>query len=62
MDWNPNKSVKYKPVWNGGSFNLSGTTTEIETLSSLLKYFEFFSSESVYLDYKASIDKLKVSV
>jgi len=62
VDWDPNKSAKYKPVWNGGSFNLSGTTTEFETLSSLLKFFEYFSSESVYLDYKASIDKLKVSV
>jgi len=60
-DWDPNKSIKYKPVWNGGSFNLSGKTTEIETLSSLLKFYEYFAPEPAIQDLKESIEKLKVS-
>jgi len=62
VDWDQNKSIKYRPVWNGGSFELAGSTNEIETLNSLLKFFEFFSTESVYKGYKDSIEKLKVSV
>lgn len=62
IDWDQNKSVKYRPVWNGGSFSLSGTTHETETLNSLLKFFEFFAAESIYQGYKESIEKLKVSV
>jgi len=61
MDWDKAKSVKYKPVWNGGSFNLAETRYEIETLNSLLKFFEFFAPESAYQDLKESIEKLKVS-
>ena len=60
IDWDKNKSVKYKPVWNGGSFNLSGTTIEMETINSLLKFFEFFTDKDVYLGYKASVEKLDV--
>lgn len=61
IDWDKGRVVKYKPVWNGGSFNLAGTSTEIETLSSLLKFFEFFAAESVYSGYKESVEKLKVN-
>ncbi len=61
IDWDKDRSVKYKPVWNGGTFNLSGTTIEMETVNSLLKFFEFFSDRDVYLGYKASVEKLGVS-
>jgi hypothetical protein len=56
--WDRNKTAKYKPVWNGGSFNLSGTTTESETVNSLLKFFEFFAERDLFLDYKDYADKL----
>jgi hypothetical protein len=62
IDWDINKSVKYKPVWNGGSFNLSGTTIESETINSLLKFFEFFTERDFYLGYKASVEKLDVNI
>ena len=60
IDWDKSKSVKYKPVWNGGSFSLAGTTNEIETISSLLKFFEFFAEENVYLSFKECVEKLSV--
>ena len=62
IDWITNKSAKFRPVWNGGSFNLAGTSNEIETLNSLLKFFEFFATDSVYMGYKELIEKLKLSV
>lgn len=62
IDWDKGRSVKYKPVWNGGMFNLSGTTIEIDTLNSLLKFFEFFAERDIYLEYKASIEKHDVSI
>jgi hypothetical protein len=62
IDWDKEKPVKYKPVWNGGSFILSGTTIEQETINSLLKFFEFFSNETVYLSYKERVEKLKVNI
>jgi len=58
IDWDKSKSVKYKPVWNGGSFNLAGSTIEAETKNSLLKFFEFLSDWDVYLSYKASVEKI----
>lgn len=45
IDWDKDKTVKYNPVWNGGQFGLSGTTIEVETINSLLKFFEFFQRE-----------------
>jgi hypothetical protein len=60
IDWDKDKTVKYKPVWNGGSFGLSGTSNEDETACSLLKFFEFFSDQSVYSRYKECVEKLKV--
>jgi hypothetical protein len=62
IDWDKNKSVKYKPVWNGGSFVLSGTTIESETVNSLLKFFEFFAEQDVYLSYKECAEKLNVNL
>jgi len=62
VDWDKSKTVKYKPVWNGGAFNLAGTTIEIEVISSLLKFFEFLSTEEVYLEYKECAEKLKVII
>jgi hypothetical protein len=61
IDWDKDKTVKYNPVWNGGQFGLSGTTIELETINSLLKFFEFFSEGEVYQNYKAFAEKLKVT-
>jgi hypothetical protein len=61
IDWDKDNAVKYKPVWNGGQFGLSGTTIEPETISSLLKFFEFFSEEEVYRKYKAFTENLNVT-
>jgi hypothetical protein len=58
IDWDKDKTVRYKPVWNGGQFGLSGTTIEVETVNSLLKFFEFFSEGEVYQHYKAFAEKL----
>jgi hypothetical protein len=60
VDWDKDKTVRYKPVWNGGQFNLSGTTIELETINSLIKFFEFFSEPEVYQEYKAFAEKLNV--
>ena len=57
--WDKNKTAKYKPVWNGGSFDLSGTTIEFETINALLKFFEIFAEESVFLEYKEYTGILK---
>jgi hypothetical protein len=62
VDWDKSKSAKYKPVWNGGAFNLAGTTIEIEIINSLLKFFEFLSVGDVYLEYKEYVEKLRVIV
>ena len=53
IDWD-DKAVKYKPVWNGGQFSLAGTTIELETMDSLLKFFEYFSEGETYQGYKDS--------
>lgn len=62
IDWDKKKTVKYKPVWNGGAFNLIGTVYETETINSLLKFFEFFAEGSVYQGYKECVDKLSSAV
>ncbi len=62
IDWDPARHCKYKPVWNGGSFNLKGTEHELETLKSLLKFFEFFASEQTYQKYKDAIYKMNITV
>lgn len=62
IDWDKNKSVKYKPVWNGGSFVLSGTTIESETVNSLLKFFEFFAEQDIYMSYKECAEQLNVNL
>jgi hypothetical protein len=60
IDWEKGRSVKYKPIWNGGSFTLAKTTNETEIIYSLLKFFEFFADETAYLSYKEFADKLKI--
>lgn len=62
IDWDKGRSVKYKPVWNGGSLNLAGTTIELETINSLLKFFEFFADRDTFLGYKASVEKLELKI
>jgi hypothetical protein len=59
IGWDKNKTAKYKPVWNGGSFDLTGTTIEFETINALLKFFEFFAEQAVFLDYKEYAEILK---
>jgi hypothetical protein len=61
IDWEKGKSVKYKPVWNGGSFVLSGTTIESEIINSLLKFFEFFADKDLFLSYKEYTEKINVN-
>jgi hypothetical protein len=61
IDWDKNRSAKYKPVWNGGPLSLPGTTIELEVINSLLKFFEFFADEDIYLGYKDCVEKLRVS-
>jgi len=58
IGWDKDNTAKYKPVWNGGSFNLSGTTIEFEAVNSLLKFFEFLAEQAVFLDYKEYAEKL----
>ena len=58
IDWDKDTSVKFKPVWNGGSFSLSGSTIETETINSLLKFFEYLAEPDVFRVYKASVEKL----
>jgi hypothetical protein len=52
IDWDKDKSAKYKPVWNGGTFSLLGTSIESETIKSLLKFFEFFAEQEVFEGYR----------
>jgi hypothetical protein len=59
IGWDKNKTAKYKPVWNGGSLDLSGTTIESETINALLKFFEFLADQAVFLDYKEYGEILK---
>lgn len=62
IDWDKGKSVKYKPVWNGGPLSMSGTNNELETITSLLKFYEFFAEAAVYSGYKESVEKLKINI
>ena len=59
IGWDKFNDAKYNPVWNGGSFKLSGTTIGTETINSLLKYFEFLAGQDVFLEYKDNAEKLK---
>jgi len=61
IDWDPARNCKYKPVWNGGSFNLKGTEQEFETLNSILKFFEFFALDHTYQLYKIAVEKIKMT-
>ena len=61
IDWDKDKSVRYKPVWNGGQFGLSGTTMEVETINSILKFFKFLSESEVYQEYKSFAEKLNLA-
>jgi hypothetical protein len=61
IGWDTDKPAKYKPVWNGGPFSLSGTTTETLTINSLLKFFEFFTKGGVYQAYTQSVERMNLS-
>jgi hypothetical protein len=62
IDWDKYKSASYKPVWNGGPFNLSGTSLETETIGSLLKFFEFLAEQEIYKGYKDQVEKQKATI
>ncbi len=51
MDWDKAKTIKYKPVWNGGEFNLIGTKIEEENVFALLKIMEFFNTKEQHEKY-----------
>jgi len=51
VDWDSNKTIKYRPVWNGGDFNLIGTERETEQTDLLLKFWESFSDIETYNKY-----------
>ncbi len=52
IDWEPNKIIKYRPVWNGGEFNLFGTEREKEQIELLMKFWEYFSDDNTFNKYK----------
>jgi len=54
-DWNKKNKVEYKPVWNGGVLNLPGTAHEKENIKSLLKFFEFFANEDIFLRFEKGL-------
>jgi hypothetical protein len=58
IDWNKSKSAIYKPIWNGGTFCLSGTSIEMETTRSLLKFYEFLAPIEVYQNFREQTEKL----
>lgn len=62
IDWDPARQCKYRPVWNGGSFNLKGTEYELETLKSLFKFFEFLAPEKTLQQYKDAMDKININI
>ena len=62
IDWDPARHCKYRPVWNGGGLNLKGTEHEVETLRSLLKFFEYLASEKTCQQYRDAIDKMNIMV
>lgn len=61
IDWDKYKSASYKPVWNGGTFSLAGTSVETETIKSLLKFYEFLADQQMYQSYKEQVEKLKIT-
>jgi len=52
MDWDKNKMIKYKPVWNGGEFNLIGTKIEEENVFALLKIMKFYNTNETSEKYE----------
>jgi hypothetical protein len=61
IDWDKYKLASYKPVWNGGTLNIAGTSLEAETTRSLLKFFEFLADEQIYTGYKEQIEKMNIT-
>ena len=57
MDWDKGKKIKYKPVWNGGEFNLIGTKIEEENIFALLKIIEFFDTPENFEKYTKYFEK-----
>jgi hypothetical protein len=57
MDWEKNASIKYKPIWKGGIFNLYEVKESLILTKELLKFFEFFGLEEDFEGFKSSVDK-----
>jgi hypothetical protein len=56
MDWEKGKTIKYKPIWKGGTFNLIETSDNDVLSDGLLKFFKNFALEE---DYESFNDSLK---
>ena len=56
MDWEKGKTIKYKPIWKAGTFNLLETSKNDILSEGLLKFFENFALKN---DYESLRDSLK---
>ena len=56
-DWEKGKSIKYKPIWKGGEFNLLETKHQKVLSGTLLKFFEHFALKEDYESFKGSLKK-----
>jgi hypothetical protein len=57
LDWDFKKGIKYRPVWNGGTFCLEGNRNQEELTISLLKIIEFGAKEEDYIKFHSSLLK-----
>ncbi|MCX6272774.1 MAG: hypothetical protein NTU44_16470 [Bacteroidetes bacterium] len=57
MDWEKNTSIKYKPIWKGGTFNLYESKESKIHSGELLRFFEYFALEEDFLSFKSSVEK-----
>jgi hypothetical protein len=57
MDWEKNSSIKYKPVWKGGLFNLFEAKEKKVLTKELLRFFEYFAMEEDFISFKTSVEK-----
>ena len=55
MDWEKGKTIKYKPIWKGGTFNLLETSKNNILSEGLLKFFENFALEDDHESFKNSL-------
>jgi hypothetical protein len=51
LDWEPGKKIKYKPVWNGGEFNMLNSRYRSEELKGLYRFWKLFSESGSAANY-----------